>query len=125
MFTKEEERRSRAARLSAHVRENFSWERAAEVAEMRLQCLCAMASHAQRLGGWKHGHRGIRLAEAEEARIASNQKKILAALMDAADPNTPPTEDEILGLILGEVAFMHKAGVFAHPSRLGHSGTSR
>ncbi len=62
---------------------------------------------------------GIRLPEAEEARIASNQEEILAALMDAADPNTPPTEDEILGLILGEVAFMHKAGVFAHPRRLG------
>ena len=65
----------------------------------------------------------IRSAEAEEARIASNQKEILAALMDAADPNTPPTEDEILGLILGEVAFMYKAGVFAHPRRLGPPGT--
>jgi glycosyltransferase involved in cell wall biosynthesis len=41
VFTKEEERRSKAARLSAHVRKNFSWERAAEVAEMRLKCLCA------------------------------------------------------------------------------------
>ncbi len=69
-------------------------------------------------------NKGIRLAEAEEARIASNQEEILAALMDAADPNTPPTEDEILGLILGEVAFMHKAGVFAHPRRLGYPGTS-
>jgi hypothetical protein len=67
--------------------------------------------------------KGNRLAEAERARIASNQETILAALMDTADPNTPPTEDEILGLILGEVAFMHKAGVFARPSRLGHSGT--
>ncbi|MGD1001242.1 MAG: hypothetical protein ABSA67_11155 [Candidatus Brocadiia bacterium] len=67
---------------------------------------------------------GVRLPEAEEARIASNQEEILAALMDAADPNTPPTEDEILGLILGEVAFMHKAGMFARPSRLGYPGTS-
>jgi hypothetical protein len=67
---------------------------------------------------------GIRLAEAEEARIASNQKEILAALMETADPNTPPTEDEILGLILGEVAFMYKTGVFAHPGRLGRPGTS-
>ena len=66
---------------------------------------------------------GIRLPEAEEARIASNQEEILAALMDAADPNTPPTEDEILGLILGEVAFMHKAGLFAHRRRLDHAGT--
>lgn len=41
VFTKEEERRSKAKRLSAHVRNNFSWERAAEVAEMRLKCLCA------------------------------------------------------------------------------------
>ena len=41
VFTKEEERRSKAARLSAHVRKNFSWERAAETAEMRLKCLCA------------------------------------------------------------------------------------
>ena len=57
--------------------------------------------------------KGIRLAEAEQARIASNQKEILAALMDAADPNTPPTEDEILGLMLGEMAFMRKAGAFA------------
>jgi hypothetical protein len=40
--------------------------------------------------------------------------------MDTADPNTPPTEDEILGLILGEMAFMHKAGAFAPESRLGH-----
>jgi hypothetical protein len=70
-------------------------------------------------------HKGIRLAEAEEARIASNQKKILAALMDAADPNTPPTEDEILGLILGEVAFMHKTGAFPHRRRPGHSGADR
>jgi hypothetical protein len=66
--------------------------------------------------------KGIRSGEAEKARIASNQETILAALMDTADPNTPPTEDEILGLILGEVAFMHKAGAFARPSRLGHSG---
>ena len=69
--------------------------------------------------------KGIRLAEAEEARIASNQEEILAALMEAADPNTPPTEDEILGLILGEVAFMQKAGMLARPKRLGHSGASR
>jgi hypothetical protein len=69
--------------------------------------------------------KGIRLAEAEEARIASNQEEILAALMDAADPNTPPTEDEILGLILGEVAFMHKAGMLARAKRLGHSGASQ
>ena len=41
VFTKEEERRSKAAQLSAHVRKNFSWERAAEIAEMRLKCLCA------------------------------------------------------------------------------------
>jgi len=67
---------------------------------------------------------GIRLAEAEEARIASNQEEILAALMDAADPNIPPTEDEILGLILGEVAFMRKTGIFVRPRRLGHPGTS-
>jgi len=40
-FTKEDERRSRAARLSAHVRGNFTWERAAEIAEMRLKRLCA------------------------------------------------------------------------------------
>jgi glycosyltransferase involved in cell wall biosynthesis len=41
VFTKEEERRSRAARLSAHVRKNFSWDGAAEIAEMRLRRLCA------------------------------------------------------------------------------------
>ena len=40
-FTKEEERRTRAARLSAHVRRNFTWDRAAEIAEMRLRRLCA------------------------------------------------------------------------------------
>ena len=77
--------------------------------------------------------KGIRLAEAEQALIASNQKKILAAVMDAADPNTPPTEDEILGLILGEMAFMHKAGALAPNSaqntahdlkRSGHPRTS-
>jgi len=68
--------------------------------------------------------KGIRLAEAEQERIASNQEEILAALMDAADPNTPPTEDEILGLILGEVAFMRKTGMFAHHSRRGQPGTS-
>ncbi len=68
--------------------------------------------------------KGIRLAEADEARIASNQKEILAALMETADPNTPPTEDEILGLILGEVAFMYKTGAFARPGRLGHPGDS-
>ena len=67
---------------------------------------------------------GVRLPEAEEARIASNQEEILAALMDAADPNIPPTEDEILGLILGEVAFMRKTGIFGRPRRLGHPGTS-
>ena len=66
---------------------------------------------------------GVRLPEAEEARIASNQEEILAALMDAADPNTPPTEDEILGLILGEMAFMRHDGVFASQRRIGHSGT--
>ena len=70
-------------------------------------------------------NRGIRLAEAEEARIASNQKQILAALMETADPNMPPTEDEILGLILGEVALMRKSGPLAHPGRSDHSGTDR
>jgi hypothetical protein len=70
-------------------------------------------------------HKGIRLAEAEEARIASNQKEILAALMDAADPNTPPTEEEILGLILGEMAFMRQAGTLAPSKRQGHSGASQ
>jgi hypothetical protein len=57
--------------------------------------------------------KGIRPAEGEEALVASNQKKVLAALMDSADPDAPPTEDEILGLILGEMAFMRKAGAFA------------
>jgi glycosyltransferase involved in cell wall biosynthesis len=41
VFKNEQERRAKAARLCAHVRENFSWERAAEVAEMRLRRLCA------------------------------------------------------------------------------------
>jgi hypothetical protein len=68
--------------------------------------------------------KGIRLAEAEQTLIASNQDKVLAALMDAADPNTPPTEDEILGLILGEMSFMRDAGVFAPHRRVRHSGTS-
>jgi len=67
-------------------------------------------------------NKGIRLAAAEEARIASNQKEILAALMNAADPNTPPTEDEILGLILGEVALTNKSGALAQPKRPGHPG---
>jgi hypothetical protein len=70
-------------------------------------------------------NKGIRLAKAEEARIASKQEEILAALMEAADPNTPPTEDEILGLILGEVAFMRKAGAFAPPARPHRSGAGR
>jgi glycosyltransferase involved in cell wall biosynthesis len=39
-FRGEEERRTRAARLSAHVRKNFSWAHSAEVAEMRLRRLC-------------------------------------------------------------------------------------
>ena len=68
--------------------------------------------------------KGIRLAEAEQARIASNQKEVLAALMDSADPDKPPTEDEILGLILGEMAFMRQAGAFAPQDRFGHSRTS-
>jgi glycosyltransferase involved in cell wall biosynthesis len=41
VFTNEAERRSKAERLSAHVRKNFCWERAAEVAKMRLKCLSA------------------------------------------------------------------------------------
>ncbi len=41
VFTNEAERRSKAARLSAHVRKNFSWECATEVAELRLKRLCA------------------------------------------------------------------------------------
>jgi hypothetical protein len=62
-------------------------------------------------------NKGIRLAEAEEARIASNQKQILAALMDAAAPDSAPTEEEILGLILGEMSFMRQAGMFAPQDR--------
>ena len=49
-----------------------------------------------------------RTADAAGRRaVATDREKVLAALMDAADPNTPPTEDEILGLILGEMTFLH------------------
>ena len=41
VFTNEAERQSKAERLSAHVRKNFCWGRAAEVAKMRLKCLSA------------------------------------------------------------------------------------
>lgn len=47
---------------------------------------------------------------ARRRAIVANREKVLAALMDAADPNTPPTEDEILGLILGEMAFVQAQG---------------
>ena len=49
--------------------------------------------------------RGPAHGKVHQDLVAVNQKKILAALMDVADPDTPPTEDEILGLILGEMAF--------------------
>jgi hypothetical protein len=59
--------------------------------------------------------------------IVANREKVLAALMDAADPDTPPTENEILGLILGEMAFVHAQGnqpvpPFPLPPRLKGAG---
>ena len=36
--------------------------------------------------------------------VAANREQILAGLLDAADPNVPPTDEEILGLILGDIA---------------------
>jgi hypothetical protein len=43
---------------------------------------------------------------AQRDLIAANREKILAALIEVAGPDAPPTEEEILGLILGEMAFM-------------------
>jgi glycosyltransferase involved in cell wall biosynthesis len=41
VFENEEERRKKAARLSAHVHENLTWEHSARAAQMRLNALAA------------------------------------------------------------------------------------
>jgi len=63
-------------------------------------------------------------ARAQRDLIAANRAKILAALMDVAGPNAPPSEDEILGLILGEMSFMQmqKNGPAPPPERDPASG---
>ena len=38
--------------------------------------------------------------------VDPNREGIMAELMDVGDANTPPTDEEILSLILGEIAFL-------------------
>ena len=56
----------------------------------------------------------FRLIAGDPDLVALNQREVLTALIAEADPNAPPTEDEILSLILGEMAFLGK-GRFRAP----------
>ena len=66
--------------------------------------------------------RGPEYDDAARRAAAEQREEILAAMLAAADADTPPTDDEILALILGEIAFLQTNRRVPPPERDRVSG---